>query len=117
CFQLCLSYFNSPERLQLNRSSELYQLPFLRTGKLVHSAEDRYGRIQVIDEGSQRILSFDSLFEQSCMQISRPCQLVHQYTQFMALAVALVEPSHITLFGLGGGSLLRTLHSVVPDCT
>ncbi|MBN7796405.1 spermidine synthase [Parahaliea mediterranea] len=85
-------------------------------GKIIHTAGDEYGDILVVDDGNQRILSFDSSFEQSCMQRSRPCQLVHQYTQFMALATALVEPVHVTLLGLGGGSLLRTLHHVEPQC-
>ncbi|MCB1706298.1 MAG: fused MFS/spermidine synthase [Halioglobus sp.] len=83
----------------------------------VHTSRDDYGPILVINEGAQRILNFDSQFEQSCMQVSHPCQLVYKYTRFMALATAFVDPAHISLFGLGGGSLLRTLHSVLPECT
>lgn len=87
-----------------------------RSGRIIHTVRDQYGDILVIDDGNQRVLSFDSIFEQSCMQRSRPCQLVHQYTQFMLLATALVEPEHVTLLGLGGGSLLRTLHHLMTGC-
>lgn len=93
---------------------DLKALAFPTGSQLVHVAQDEYGRILVIDDGKQRILNFDSLFEQSCMQLSHPSQLVHHYTRFMALAVAFVEPAHISLLGLGGGSLLRALHHALP---
>ena len=32
------------------------------------------------------------------------------------LVLAYGQPKHITLFGLGGGSLLRALHHVLPEC-
>lgn len=70
----------------------------------------------VIDDGDRRILNFDSIFEQSCMQLSYPYKLAHEYTQLMLLVLAFTEPKQITLFGLGGGSLLRTLHHLLPDC-
>lgn len=101
----------------MNQFSELQPWPFHQGEKIIHFSQDEYGRILVIDDGKQRILNFDSPFEQSCMQLSYPYQLVHHYTRFMVLAVAFVDPVHITLFGLGGGSLLRTLHQVLPNCT
>lgn len=92
-------------------------LPFLQSGKIIHFSQDDYGCILVIDKGLQRLLSFDSPFEQSCMLLCQPYQLVHRYTQLMALAVAFVDPDHITLLGLGGGSLLRSLHYALPNCS
>lgn len=50
------------------------------------------------------------------MQLSHPYQLVVPYTQFMALVLAFIDPEHITLFGLGGGSLLRGCHHLLPNC-
>lgn len=100
----------------MNRLNKLQALPFQHGGKVIHCARDEYGGILVIDDGRQRILNFDSLFEQSCMQLAQPHQLVHLYTRFMLLAVAFVDPIHITLLGLGGGSLLRTLHHTLPQC-
>src|SRR5690606_26886913 len=100
----------------LKNLRNIRSLPFVQSGNIVNFSKDMCGRMFVIDDGEYRILNFDSLFEQSCMRIGKPYQLVHQYTQFMVLTLAFIEPSHVSLFGLGGGSLLRTLHSVLPDC-
>lgn len=94
----------------LNSSSEEY-------GNIIYFTEDEHGKLLVIDYGDYRTLNFDSPFEQSAMIIEQPYKLVHQYTQLMLLVLAFTKPSHITLFGLGGGSLLRTLHHVLPECT
>lgn len=102
---------------QLNLFSQIPKLPFRQSGKIVHFSKDDYGLVLVIDDGKQRILNFDSPFEQSCMQICHPYQLVHHYTRFMVLALAFADPTHITFLGMGGGSLLRTLHYALPNCT
>lgn len=102
--------------MNLNSLRNIRDLPFHEGGKIVHFSTDSYGRVLVIESGDRRILNFDSLFEQSCMQISQPYQLVHQYTQLMVMVLALIDPTHITVFGLGGGSLLRTLHFLLPEC-
>lgn len=90
--------------------------PFIQSGRIIYFSQDMYGRLLVIDDGKRRVLSFDSIFEQSCMRIEHPYQLAHQYTQLMVLSLAFVEPTRVLLLGLGGGSLLRTLHHVLPDC-
>ena len=51
------------------------------------------------------------------MQLEQPYRLVHQYTQYMLMTLAFIEPMHVVILGLGGGSLLRTLHHVVPECS
>lgn len=99
----------------MTKLSSLRSLPFAKGGDFFHSAHDEHGLIMVIDDGDRRILNFDSLFEQSCMQLAHPYKLAHEYTQIMLLALAFIEPKHITLLGLGGGSLLRTLHHLLPD--
>lgn len=101
----------------MTQLNDLRTLPFQQGGRVIYLGEDDYGRILVIDDGRRRILNFDSLFEQSCMQLSHPHQLVHHHTRLMALAVAFVDPVHTTLLGLGGGSLLRTLHHALPEST
>lgn len=93
-----------------------HSLPLLEDGNIINFAKDIWGPIYIVDYGDYRILNFESLFEQSCMRIGKPYQLVHQYTQFMVLALAFIQPAHVSFFGLGGGSLLRTLHHVLPDC-
>jgi len=83
---------------------------------IVHFTHDDYGQILVIDNGVYRILNFDSPFEQSCMSVDHPYQLAHKYTRMMILVLSYIQPRHITLLGLGGGSLLRTLHHILPEC-
>lgn len=85
-------------------------------GNIRYFTEDEFGKLFVIDYGDSRVLNFDSPFEQSCLSIKHPYKLVHQYTQSMLLVLAFIQPSNITLFGLGGGSILRTLHHMLPDC-
>lgn len=101
----------------MNRFSELRALPLRQGQEVLYSTEDEHGRILVLDDGNYRILTFDSIYEQSCMRLSDPHKLVHEYAQLMLLAVAFIEPRQITMLGLGGGSLLRTLHHLLPDCT
>lgn len=95
---------------------ELLSFPFRDTGDIIHFTQDEYGNILVIDDGEYRILTFDSPFEQSSMSTRFPIQLVHPYTQYMLLVLAFIDPGEVALFGLGGGSLLRTLHYLLPDC-
>lgn len=101
---------------QLTWTDDIGSLRFQNGGDIVYSSRDEHGRILVIDDGDYRFLNFDSPFEQSCMSVRQPHRLVHPYTQLMVLVLSYIEPKHITLFGLGGGSLLRTLHHVLPSC-
>ncbi len=94
----------------------LSSLRLKETGIIVHFTEDEYGKILVIDNAKYRLLNFNSPFEQSVIDTQRPLKLVHQYTQYMMLVLALIEPENVTLLGLGGGSLLRTLHYLLPNC-
>jgi spermidine synthase len=76
----------------------------------IYRTQDIFGPVVVRDCDGVRILSFDSLFEQSAMQLENPFALVHEYTQVMLLVLMFSEPRQVTLLGLGGGSLLRILH-------
>jgi spermidine synthase len=81
---------------------------------VLHQQQDRWGNILVLDQEDQRVLSFDSIYEQSRMDLNRPSELIHQYTRAMLLGLAFGSPAHITLFGLGGGCLLRAAYQVNP---
>lgn len=94
---------------------DLIRFPFQDAGDVIYFTRDEYGVILVIDDGEYRMLNFDSPFEQSCMSMRFPFQLVHQYTQYMLLALSYCDPNHVTLFGLGGGSLLRSLNYLMPN--
>jgi spermidine synthase len=85
-------------------------------GKIVHSTSDIYGNILVVDYPSYRALSFDSIHEQSGFYVEKPYALVHEYIRIMMLVLGFIEPRHTTLLGLGGGSLLRSLHHYLSHC-
>lgn len=85
-------------------------------GKLLYVGTDIEGNILVIDFPDRRVMTFDSFFEQSAFDINHPYQLAHEYTRIMLLALGLTTPKKITLLGLGGGSLLRTLHHCLTLC-
>lgn len=81
---------------------------------LIHQRQDSWGNIQVLDQAGQRVLSFDSVYEQSRMDLRQQGLLVHQYTRAMLLSMAFAKPAHITLLGLGGGCLLRAMQLIDP---
>ena len=89
--------------------------PYL-SGDLTYQTEDTLGRILVIDRRKHRILSFDSIFEQSKIDRARPHLPVHEYNRAMLLPVAFATPRHVTVLGLGGGSLVSALHHLLPEC-
>lgn len=90
---------------------------FLSTGwgKEIYRSHDEYGAIRVFDDGNKLYLSFDSIHEQSCQHKALPYRLMHEYTQAMLAPLAYHQPRHVTLLGLGGGSLLHCLHHTFPD--
>lgn len=85
-------------------------------GKIVHSTSDTYGNILVVDYPRYRVLSFDSIYEQSGFYLEKPHALVHEYIRIMMLVLGFMQPRHATLLGLGGGSLLRSLHHYLSHC-
>jgi len=100
----------------LNWFERLHYLNIKVPGDVIHRTSDRHGDIFVFDDMDYRMLNFNSPFEQSSMSLSHPYRLTHTYTQLMILVLAYIQPNHISLLGLGGGSLLRTLHKVLPEC-
>lgn len=82
----------------------------------IYRTYDEYGPIQVLDDGHKRYLTFGNDDEQSCQLINQPHLLQHEYTRAILLSLLLVEPKHITVIGIGGGSLLTTFYHLVPDC-
>lgn len=83
---------------------------------VVYRTSDEFGDILVIDRDSHRSLTFDSIFDQSSVDLKKPNSLVHEYTHAMMLVTAFVKPRHATILGLGGGCLLRSLHYTWPQC-
>ncbi len=83
-------------------------------GKLIHHDHDDEGPLSVYQHGQQRFLTFGNSVEQSAMQIDRPEQLVHVYTQAMMLGLLLTPVKRALVLGLGGGSLVRALVAANP---
>lgn len=83
--------------------------------KEIYRTEDSLGAVVVFDYADQRILTFDSMFEQSAFNRIKPQELVHDYCQAMLLVLLFKMPTRVTMLGLGGGSLLRTLHYYMLD--
>lgn len=85
-------------------------------GTLIYQTEDTLGSILVLDHGKHRILSFDSIFEQSKIARNKPYLPVHEYNRAMLLPVAFSLPRRATILGLGGGVLVGALHHLLPEC-
>lgn len=85
-------------------------------GRLVYSTSDHLGSILVKDYRDYRVLTFDSDYTQSGYNLLKPYSVYHDYIRIMMLVLGWATPSHITLLGLGGGSLLRSLHHHLERC-
>lgn len=81
----------------------------------IYRAEEFGDDVVVLENDAFRILTFDSIYEQSILSLREPYRLVHEHTLMMAMAMAFCQPQHAVLLGLGGGSLLRTLHHHFHD--
>jgi len=84
---------------------------------IIYRTQDQWGDIMVIERERCRVLAFDPVYEQSCINLRNPHIPFHEYTRIMILVLALINPHHITILGLGGGCLLHCLHYLLPDCT
>ena len=56
------------------RKSPITQIP----GKLIHRTSDEFGIMLVLDYPRYRVLSFDSVYEQSGFYLEKPYELVHE---------------------------------------
>lgn len=84
--------------------------------QLVFSTSDSFGNIMVVDYKGYRVLTFDSDYAQSGFYLEQPYAVVYEYICIMLLVLGFTTPRHVTVLGLGGGSLLRSLHHYLPQC-
>lgn len=87
-----------------------------RNGQLIYETRDAQGAILVFDQRRHRVLTFDSVFEQSKIDRRKPHLPVHEYNRAMLLPLVWDTPRHATVLGLGGGVLVNALHHLLPDC-
>lgn len=86
-------------------------------GKMIYQTGDRFGNIQVIEDGMIRSLHFDAIEKQSAMDIERPEALVLSYTQFMMAGFLFNnDVNRLLCIGLGGGSIPRYLAYHMESC-
>lgn len=82
--------------------------------KVLYQGEDEHGYLQVTDDGEHRILAFAAYDEQSRCLTAAPHILQYDYTQAMLLVLLFCQPKRVLLLGLGGGSLMSSLHHAIP---
>ena len=69
-------------------------------GEIIHYTRDALGGILVVDYRKHRVMTFDSVFEQSKIDRRKPHLPVHEYSRAMLLPVAFAQPAHATVLGL-----------------
>ena len=83
----------------------------LSGAKVAFKGKDRMGDVYVLDYADQhRVLTFESIYEQSRMDRRRPYAPVHEYAQAMMMVLAFIKPQSAMVLGLGAGCLVRALH-------
>lgn len=89
-------------------------LPALRNfARILVDGHDKPG---VHEDGGVRCLRFNGGVAQSSMRISEPFELDLSYTRtMMGFLLFNVEPRHILIVGLGGGSLSKYCHRQFPQ--
>lgn len=85
-------------------------------GEIIHHSRDKLGSILVIDYRKHRVLTFNSVFEQSKIDRRYPHVPVHEYSRAMLLPAAFSNPQHVTILGLGGGVMASAFHYLFPEC-
>ncbi len=89
----------------------------MNKGEIIHRIRDRYGNIEIIDRGEERILSFGKQTRQSVMLRDAPHTLSLVYTQAMMTALLFQRNPQKALFlGLGGGTMPSFLLHHYPKC-
>jgi spermidine synthase len=85
-------------------------------GEIVHHTRDALGSILVVDYRKHRVLTFNSVFEQSKIDRRYPYLPVHEYNRAMMLPAVFANPGHVTILGLGGGVMAGAFHHLYPEC-
>lgn len=85
-------------------------------GQIIHHSRDKFGNILVIDYRKHRVLTFDSIFEQSKIDRRYPHLPVHEYSRAMLVPAAFNSPRHVTILGLGGGAIASAFLHLYPEC-
>jgi spermidine synthase len=87
--------------------------------KLLHSERSLYREVLVYESGSVRCICFTRhcrIGRQTCQDVKHPDRIVMNYPQMMLGALFVKpEPRSVLIIGLGGGTIPRALHEVIPE--
>ena len=87
--------------------------------KILYKAESDFGPVWVYERGDYRCMNFVEppvSTTQSCLLISKPKTLLHNYPKVMMTTLFLEDnPRKILMIGLGGGSMVKALNILVPN--
>lgn len=87
--------------------------------KLLHSERSLYREVLVYQTGDVRCICFTRMCRigrQTCQDVKHPDQIVMNYPRMMLGALFVKpEPKSVLIVGLGGGTIPRALHEVVPQ--
>jgi spermidine synthase len=87
--------------------------------KLLHSERSLYREVLVYETGSVRCICFTRfcrIGRQTCQDVKRPERIVMNYPQMMLASLYVKpDPRSVLIIGLGGGTIPRALHAVVPQ--
>jgi spermidine synthase len=86
--------------------------------KLLHSERSLYREVLVYEAGSVRCICFTRfcrIGRQTCQDVKHPDRIVMNYPQMMLGALFVKpEPRSVLIIGLGGGTIPRALHEIIP---
>lgn len=94
----------------------------VRGKKLLAEVASPYSQVRVRQEGSRRSLGFlrerGDEFVQTIVDLADPDLPAHPYIEAMAAPFLVVDdPRRLLMIGLGGGTLVRFIHSRAPQAT
>lgn len=86
---------------------------------VIHEERSLYRNIIISEQGGQRCMRFvvhdKALHNQSCVYLSDAKMLVFDYTKMIVAALLVTpQPQKILIVGLGGGTLPKTFHELLP---
>jgi len=87
--------------------------------KLLHSERSLYREVLVYETGDVRCICFTRfcrIGRQTCQDVKHPDRIVMNYPQMMLSSLFVKpEPKSVLIIGLGGGTIPRALHDMVPQ--
>lgn len=87
--------------------------------KLLHSERSLYREVLVYETGDVRCICFTRfcrIGRQTCQDVKHPDRIVMNYPQMMLGSLFVKpEPKSVLIIGLGGGTIPRALHELVPQ--